>query len=205
MSILNTPAQVEAPKPFLKIREFPDETLQRKALPWLSLTADDPDFLAFKELVAAMVRTMEAAQALGIAGPQVGIPFRVFAIKRNSGPTLVAINPVLTTIDTAKEVDKEGCLSFPGISVRVERFVNVEMDYTDLDGNPQTVVLSGLEAREAQHEADHLDGVLFVDRIGSLAKKLALEELRRFRKIYPRRMEAYKRAVKSAKAKSKRK
>lgn len=200
MSILTEPAK-EPPKPFLKIKEFPDEMLQRRAMPWL----EPVDNLQFQEWIAAMVRTMAAARALGIAGPQVGIPFRVFAIRLNNGATLVAINPVLATTgdpsDTIKVSEKEGCLSFPGIQVRVERYSGVEMDYTDINGNPQTIVLKGLEARAAQHEADHLDGVLFTDLIPKVMRSKALEDLRNFKKIYPRRVKSHDRQMKSLKAK----
>lgn len=203
MSILDTPAKfVEAPKPYLKLREYPDAMLKQKSLPWLDGVTDN---LEFQELVAAMVRTMEAAKAVGISGPQVGIPFRVFAVVRNGGSTLVAVNPMLTATTSLAATSKEYCLSFPGVGVKVERLLAVELDYTDMNGNPQTIELEGAEAQVAQHEMDHLEGITFIDRIPKVMRSKALEDMRNFKKIYVRRMEAYKKAAKLMKMKGNRK
>ena len=119
-----------------------------------------------------MLETMHEANGVGLAAPQIGKNVRLAVIDIGDGP-LVLINPVILK-RTGKESADEGCLSFPGLSEKVERALKVVAEATDEEGNLYEIEAEGLLARAIQHEIDHLDGVLSVDRI-SKARRLQLK------------------------------
>ncbi len=125
---------------------------------------------SLKKLVKDMKETMIKEKGLGLAAPQVGENVRMFLMTLDYGnkseKVITVVNPVITFSDNKIKTDEEGCLSLPGEYGKVERYVNVEVEFFDPDGARQFLKLSGLDAREVQHENDHLDGVLFVDRMG---------------------------------------
>lgn len=129
---------------------------------------------SLKKLVKDMKDAMVAASGLGLAAPQVGENIRLFLITLDYGKAdqkvIALVNPEITYPDKDMAVDEEGCLSLPGQYGKVERYVNCIVEFQDIDGNNQVLKLSGLDAREVQHENDHLDGIMFPDRMGKGAE-----------------------------------
>ena len=116
-----------------------------------------------KSLVTAMARAMYGAPGVGLAATQVGVLKRVIVYDIDDG--LVALcNPRIVYTSEESQVSEEGCLSLPGIEVPVPRAVSLTCEASDIDGNPVTIEAEGLLARVLQHELDHLDGVLVIDR-----------------------------------------
>lgn len=114
-----------------------------------------------------MFEEMEAVKGIGLAAPQVGLPFSLFIMKVPE--PRVYINPVITYFGMSTEMD-EACLSVPGLVAPVSRHNRIQVDASDEYGNPFKVLLQGLPARCAQHEKDHLLGILFTDRIARREK-----------------------------------
>lgn len=122
-----------------------------------------------KKLVADMIETMQSVDGLGIAAPQVGVNLRVFIARLNfntaNESVVPMINPEFLKISEDTEEGEEGCLSVPKKFGIVRRAKKVTIKYMDLRGQPQTLNLSDLNARIVQHETDHIDGILFVDKM----------------------------------------
>jgi peptide deformylase len=136
-----------------------------------------------RKLVDDMVETMYDDDGIGLAAPQVGVSLRVcvmdVAAKEDQGPSLLAlINPEI--VEREGDVTyEEGCLSFPGLNVEVKRAARVKVQALDKEGAPVELELEGLPAICVQHEIDHLDGVVFIDRLSPLRRRLALREYQR--------------------------
>ena len=130
-----------------------------------------------RKLIADMFDTMRDAPGVGLAAPQVGVMERIFVweLEDRSG---TFINPNIVSRSSDTEADDEGCLSLPGIVYEVHRAAEVDIEGLDADGNPVSIAASGLLARIFQHEVDHLDGVLFVDRLAEDMRREALTTLR---------------------------
>lgn len=171
-----------------KIVIFGDEALRSKAVP---VTAISPEI---HQLVDDMLESMRAARGVGLAAEQIGRTESVCIIdvpKDAEKPEceafnapitmpLVLINPEITG-SKGKQRDEEGCLSFPDISVHLTRAYQVSVAYTDLEGTRHTVTAQGLLARAIQHECDHLNGVLLVDRMSTVQRLAVAGQLRRMR------------------------
>ncbi len=125
-----------------------------------------------KKLVKNMKETMLAAEGLGLAAPQVGHILRVFVLildfRGENERIIEMVNPVILEHGDEVGVAEEGCLSLPGLYAKVERWNRVMVEFFDVSGVRQVLELFGLDAREVLHENDHLDGVLFVDRVKEL-------------------------------------
>lgn len=140
-----------------------------------------------RTLVDDMFETMDAAPGVGLAGPQIGVPLRLFVYGWSDDETTwrgVAINPELfvtpTTLGPADEDDEaEGCLSVPGERFPLRRAERAILRAVDLDGSPFEIVAEGWLARIFQHEYDHLDGVLYVDRLEHAHVKPAAKAVRK--------------------------
>ena len=129
-----------------------------------------------RKLVKRMVRTMRDAPGIGLAAPQVGVLQRLLVYDLED-ESQVLVNPVLTDFaDEVEELD-EGCLSVPGLTMPISRAVRVRIVAVDAYGEPLTFVAEGIEARVIQHEYDHLEGVLIVDRTSPSARAAALREM----------------------------
>jgi peptide deformylase len=145
-----------------------------------------------RSLVKDLTQTLDDAQGAGLAAPQIGVGLRVFAYAVGSERGYL-VNPVLEFPDEEEQYGEEGCLSFPGIYYDVKRRLNtVARGFTDR-GDPIQVVGTEVLARCLQHETDHLDGVLFIDRMDVATRKLAMREIRAANwdgpvKITPHRM-----------------
>jgi peptide deformylase len=166
---------------------YPDPILRRGGKP---ITAFDA---SLRTLAAEMLDAMYAEGGVGLAAPQVAIELKLLVLnpagdsKDRSGE-LVLLNPKITA-RKGWEWGEEGCLSFPDIHAEVERSKSITVSYQDLDGKPQELKAKDWLARIIQHEMDHLDGVLFVDRLSPADKirvKPQLDELEsRFRRRRP--------------------
>lgn len=123
---------------------------------------------SLKKLAKDMVETMNSRDGLGIAAPQIGVNKRIFITTINIGEDneglITMINPELEFLNDKMETGEEGCLSLPELFKPVTRHKFVRVKYQDLKGNEHILELEGLNARVIQHETDHLDGILFIDR-----------------------------------------
>jgi peptide deformylase len=141
-----------------------------------------------RDLGRDLLRTMFEDNGVGLAAPQIGVGLRVFAYyvpgegERDEVPPQVLVNPVLTLLGEASERGWEGCLSIPGLRGLVPRHPAVRVAASDPEGNPVVFEAQGFQARVVQHEVDHLDGVLFVDRMADMSSLTFEEEWDRFAK-----------------------
>ena len=156
-----------------QVRKFGDPVLKTKARPVEHF--DD----ALRDEVRRMGLLMDDALGIGLAATQVGVLHRLLVYKVQSGAPLAALaNPVIEWSSKEEETAEEGCLSLPSVHVEVERPVHVRVRAQDEYGEPILVEASGLEARVIQHELDHLDGVLILDRTPRDQRKEAMRILR---------------------------
>jgi peptide deformylase len=152
------------------IRLFGDPVLRTPADPVTTFDAE------LRKLVADLTDTMQDAPGLGLAAPQIGVGLRVFTYYVDDVLGHL-INPSLQLSDEV-EIDEEGCLSFPGLAYPTSRAFRTVATGFNMHGEPVTVEGSGQLARCIQHETDHLDGVLFIDRLDPTQRKLAMKEIR---------------------------
>ena len=135
-----------------------------------------------QQLIDDMIQTMYAAPGIGLAATQVGVGLRIFVCDisagRNPADLMVFINPEFVERD-GMQLEEEGCLSLPGFNATVARPSRAVVKGLNRNGDPQTVEGSGLQARCFQHEIDHLDGTVFVDRLRGLQKDLILRKVRK--------------------------
>jgi peptide deformylase len=158
-----------------QIRQWPDPVLRMRAH---EVDEHDDDLRA---LVARMKSLMEDANGLGLAANQAGVLRRVFVFRVGDGDesrTLAAVNPRIVDPSDERVTDDEGCLSLQHVLVPVERHASLALEAQDEAGSPLRLELSGLDARVAQHELDHLDGVLILDRTTPEARREAMATLR---------------------------
>ena len=155
------------------VRKFGDPVLRSKARP--IEVFDD----ALRDEISGMAALMHDSMGIGLAATQIGTLHRVlvYRVEHNS-PINALINPELEWSGKEKETMEEGCLSLPGVHVDVERPVDVRVHAQDPHGDPIVIEASGLEARVIQHEMDHLDGVLILDRTPRDQRKEAMRVLR---------------------------
>ncbi len=154
----------------LPIRIFGDPVLREKC-PEVEMIDDD-----VRVLVENLADSLPRPGGAGLSANQLGILKRVF-VYEDEGETVACINPRLVSVSEEKEQDMEGCLSLPGAVVPVERHTAVELEYTDLRGERKRVQVEGWLARVFQHEIDHLDGVLILDRTDRSSRVEALQVL----------------------------
>ena len=156
-----------------RIRKMGDPVLRTRALP---VSKFDPQL---RSEVDWMRGLMDDAMGVGLAATQVGMLARVlvYRVERES-PIAALVNPEIEWHGEETETMEEGCLSIPGIRVDVDRFVHVRVGAADEDGAAVTVEASGLEARVLQHEIDHLDGVLMLDRASKPQRREAMRAWR---------------------------
>lgn len=160
----------------LPIRKYPDPILRQTAQPVAVIDAK------LRQLAADMVETMQSVQGVGLAAPQVGESVRMVIVDFDpeNGDPRVLVNPVIVKRSGRKELKQEGCLSFPGLQTQIKRSPKVHCEAQNLDGEVVEYEAQGLAARAIQHELDHLDGMLFVDKAGPSDKQSLehdLEEL----------------------------
>ncbi len=163
----------------LTIVKYPHQALRRGAKPVERITEE------VRAVASRMLELMHNAPpngGVGLAAPQVGLPWRLFVANHTHDPAgdRVYVNPVLSEPSKRLEDYEEGCLSLPEVTGIVRRPFAITLDALDLEGNPIHQTAEDLEARVWQHETDHLDGVLIIDRmapIDRMANRRALKEL----------------------------
>lgn len=157
------------------LRYYGDPVLRRKALP-------APEGADLQAIVEDLFDVMYREKGVGLAAPQVGESVRIFVVdvEDEAGRTKRAfVNPVIRKRE-GTIVGEEGCLSIPGYREDVKRWASVEVEARDETGRPFTLAAEGLLARAIQHEIDHLDGILFIDRLSPIKRKLLEARLKRF-------------------------
>lgn len=132
-------------------------------------------------LVADMFETMYDARGIGLAAPQIGLSQRLIVVDVNEdgAEPMALLNPVVAELKGPEERYEEGCLSIPGVSAHVERPVTCVVDALDTKGSPVRIEAEGMLARCLQHEIDHLDGVLFIDRLSPIKRNMLLRKYRK--------------------------
>ena len=156
----------------LEIKEYGDPVLREKALPVEEVT---PEIL---NLIKDMAETMYTASGVGLAASQVGVPKRIILVDGEEDGLIVLINPMIVKSE-GEIVAEEGCLSVPDIYSQVKRSVKVTVKALNQNGDPIEITKEDLTARALQHEIDHLDGILFIDRIGRMERKMLLNKLKK--------------------------
>ncbi len=162
----------------MEVLVYPDPALRRGGKEVTTFDAD------LRHVAEQMMAAMYEEGGVGLAAPQVGIAQKLLVLnpagdKKDRSGELALCNPKITK-KKGREFGEEGCLSFPGIHAEVERWVAITVSYQDLDGKPQVLQTEGWLARIVQHELDHLEGVLFTDRLTAADKlrvKPQLQEL----------------------------
>jgi peptide deformylase len=164
------------------VRIFPDDVLKRRAEP---VAAVDDEA---RRLLDDMAETMYHSNGIGLAAPQVGVSLRVLVVDvpadiddgTHASGLVYVVNPRIIAREGSVTLS-EGCLSFPELYVDVKRAERVRVAYLDRDGAGKVVDADGLLSVCLQHEIDHLDGILFTDRLGPVSRRLALREFDKLR------------------------
>jgi peptide deformylase len=160
----------------LPIVRYGAQVLHQPAAPVETITPE------IDALITNMVETMYGAPGIGLAGPQVGVPLRIFVIDLSVGHDpaglVTMINPEFLE-RTGMQLEDEGCLSVPGFNATVARPQRVVVRGLDRSGTEHTLEGTGLLARAFQHEMDHLDGTLFVDRLRGIKRDLIVRKIRK--------------------------
>ena len=159
----------------LRIRIYGEDILRDNS-------ADVEDFdEKLEDLVVKMAETMFVEEGVGLAAPQVGVSRRIAVVNPDPydpGSLLALVNPRILSSSDETDCVEEGCLSVPGVRGKVERPIKIEAEYQDAGGQRHRIKVDGLVSRIIQHEIDHLDGVLFVDRLSFGRKTLVKGKLR---------------------------
>jgi peptide deformylase len=136
-------------------------------------------------LIDDMIETMYAAPGIGLAATQVGVPRRIFVVDlsvgRKAEDLIVMVNPEFVERE-GTQLEEEGCLSAPGFNATVLRPARVVARAADRDGDQRTIEATGLLARAFQHEMDHLDGVVFIDRLRGIKRDMIVRKIQKLRK-----------------------
>jgi len=156
----------------LEIKEYGEPVLREKALPVKEIT---PKIL---NLIKDMAETMYTDSGVGLAAPQVGVSKRIIVIDGEEDGLIVLINPMIIKSE-GEVVAEEGCLSVPDIYSQVKRSSKVTVKALNENGDQIEITKEDLTARALQHEIDHLDGILFIDRIGRMERQILLNKLKK--------------------------
>jgi peptide deformylase len=143
----------------MKILEYPNEILRKT-----SEEVKDPTSVEIKQLILDMTQTLRANGGLGLAAPQIGKNLQICVIEIEN-ELFVLINPEIKNLSKEKIQSEEGCLSLPNKFLKINRHKRIKVKATDTNGKKQILRAKGLLARVIQHEIDHLNGVLIVDRV----------------------------------------
>ncbi|MFA5094566.1 MAG: peptide deformylase [Candidatus Omnitrophota bacterium] len=158
----------------LKIRKYPEPVLRKRAAEVKALSDAD------RKLIDDMIETMKTSDGVGLAANQVGVLKRIITYNPSTDGWRAdaLINPCIVK-RRGSETKEEGCLSLPGINGSVRRSLSVVVEGIDIKGKPVCYEATGLLARVFQHEIDHLDGILFIDRLNPLKRMMAKRNLKK--------------------------
>lgn len=164
----------------LKVYEYPHPILKKKAEK-VALVDDE-----LRRFLDDMLETMYSAVGVGLAAPQVGVSKRIVVIdasrdEEEKNEPLYLVNPEIIWKSTDKVCGEEGCLSVPEQRAEVERFAAVKVKYLDYNGEEKILLAEDFLAIVVQHELDHLDGILYIDRISRLKRQMLLKKLQKMR------------------------
>lgn len=162
--------------PLREILSYPDERLRKKSRP---VTDFGPEL---QTLIDDMFATMSSAEGIGLAAIQINVPLRLTVTKIEE--PLVIINPILKTIDSTPVTHEEGCLSLPGVRAEISRPSCIHLKARDRDNKPFELKAEGLLATCIQHEIDHMDGILLIDKLSPLKKSQINSQLRNLIALY---------------------
>jgi peptide deformylase len=171
----------------LPLTYYGNPILRKKCEPIESITDE------IKQLVADMIHTLDTSNCIGLAAPQVGRPIRLFVMRRylavengkwKLSDPYVFINPQLTVLSKQTQIDDEACASIPGLRLPVERPMHLRIESTNLKGEKVVEEIEGYHARVIMHENDHINGVLYIDRVDPKLRKQAEPILRDIKKKY---------------------
>ena len=161
------------------ILRYGDRPLHAPAQPVARFDAD------LCQIIDDMIETMYAAPGIGLAATQIGVPQRIFVVDlslgRDPSQLVVMVNPEFLERE-GMQLEEEGCLSAPGFNATVLRPARATVGGLDRHGNPQTVEGSGLLARAFQHEIDHLDGIVFIDRLRGIKRDVIVRKIQKLRR-----------------------
>jgi peptide deformylase len=168
----------------LQLITYPHPTLRHRSKPIVRVDAQ------LKDLVEQMFEIMYEFRGVGLAANQVNLPIRLFIANpsgdKEEGPELVFINPVINKAKGTAEAE-EGCLSLPGINAHVKRNKSLQINAYDLSGNEIKADVDGFLGRIVQHEIDHLDGVLFIDRLSEELRRPISDQIQAFEAAFETR------------------
>lgn len=156
----------------LEIKEYGESVLREKSLPVKEIT---PEIL---NLIRDMAEIMYATSGVGLAAPQIGVSKRIMVIDGEEDGLIVLINPIIVKSE-GEVIEEEGCLSIPEVYSKVKRSLKVTVKALNENGEPIELTKEGLIARALQHELDHLEGILFIDRIGKVKRQILLDKLKK--------------------------
>ena len=167
-----------------KILTEPNKILREISKPVLKVGVEE------QKLMDDMLETMYAANGIGLAAIQIGIPKRIIVMDiskdENKKEPRYFVNPVIQNKDKIKSIYEEGCLSVPNQFAEIERPKNCDIEYLDYNGNKQLLKAEGLLATCIQHEMDHLEGILFIDYLSKLKKDMIVKKLSKQKKSLER-------------------
>ena len=173
-----------------------DKTLRTKITETWSFENPPIDTDKFKD---ELIEAMWKHSGLGVSANQIGYSYRVFAMRgETKKESVVCFNPEIKDFSPEMNTMEEGCLSLPDVFAKVVRPEHVAISYHNSDGKEEGQLASGLTARVFQHELDHLDGILFIDRIGELTKQRAFDKARKIQKFRARGKPKYQYSTKFA-------
>ncbi|MDG2473707.1 MAG: peptide deformylase [Paracoccaceae bacterium] len=158
----------------------PDQKLKKKCLPISEITNE------IRSIGMKMLETMYAAPGIGLAAPQVGVLKRMFVMdcseKNKASEPYICINPEIKWVSERKSVYEEGCLSIPDFYGDIERPSEIRLSCLNEDGESVEYYFDGLEATCVQHEIDHLNGILFIDYLGSMRRQIITTKMKKLKK-----------------------
>jgi len=133
------------------------------------------------QLAYDLVESMRHHGGIGLSANQIGLPYRVFAME--AVPAIVCFNPKLIHESSEEIILEEGCLSFPGLGIKIKRSRHIKVRYTEPNGNVVTTKFTGMAARCFLHEYDHMNGTKYIDRASFIQKELALKRQKKLAKL----------------------
>lgn len=161
------------------ITTFPNQELYQ---PTRDIPKKDIKAETFSQIGAAMLDILKKEGGIGLSANQVGLPFNMCVIDIEANNPMILLNPRVIKTSTDKKPSKEGCLSLPGAIVTVQRYKEVTVEYEDVTGETKEEIATGLLSSCLQHEIDHLNGVLMINRIGAYHKEKALKQMSKFKR-----------------------
>jgi len=159
------------------VLRYPDQALKMRSREVEEVTKE------IKKLCLEMIETIKDADGVGLAAPQVGVLKRLIAVDIGKKP-FALINPVITKKSKETFVGEEGCLSFPKVFIAINRATEIEVEALNIDGKPIKLKAKDFAARVLQHEIDHLNGILIIDKVGFLKRLKIKKAMKKGESIY---------------------